>query len=121
MQIKHFTMFGQRVPDPMRPGRTALVGRLRSSGSVDPISFTNDAGEEVSVDPDRNGFYDVPHGVGQEMCRFRDKGTGFYEAGQVAEEVRLGNVDEPEPPRRSTKGRGKSAADEAGDITGPEG
>ena len=49
MQIKHFTMTQQRVPDPMRPGRTAFVGRLTPSGTT---VLTDDG---VSYEPDDNG------------------------------------------------------------------
>lgn len=97
MLIKHFSSFAQRVPDPMRPGRTAKVGRLRASGSVDPITHPDPSGEgeDIEVWPDENGWYDVPHEVGVQLTRFRDQGSGFYEHGAVADEAALGNIEGP--------------------------
>jgi hypothetical protein len=123
--IQHFNMKGRRVPDPMRPGRTSIVGYLSASGNSE-LSYTDPvSGEEVVAHPDSNGWIEVPHEVGVVLCRFRNRGSGFYTPDDIDDSVRLGQFDgtpppaaEPAPRRRST--HSKAAAEEAADIVGPE-
>lgn len=89
MFIQHFTMFPSRVADPMRPGRTAEVGVLRPSGNT---ALSHESG---TYEPDENGWIEVPHEVGVELCRFRNRGSGYYTPAEVDEQVRLGFVDVP--------------------------
>lgn len=99
MQIKHFTMFYRRVPDPMRPGRTSPVGVLRASGN------TSLSHKGTVYEPEADGWIEVPHHVGEELRRFRAGGSGFYTRAEVDEEQRLGNVEpEPDRPRRRPRG-----------------
>ena len=112
MLIQHFTMKGRRVPDPMRPGRTSLVGYLSQSGNsglsyIDPVSE-----EEVEAKPDENGWIDVPHQVGLDLCRFRNAGSGFYTPEEIDESVRLGQIDDAPPAPEPTR-RGRNVAAEA--------
>lgn len=96
MHIKHFTMTPQRVPDPMRPGKSATIGRLTDSGNS---SLSH---QGVNYEPDENGWFEVPLEVGTELCKFRVKGSGFYTPGEVVDQVRLGameNADAPVPPK----------------------
>lgn len=105
MQIKHFAMSGRRVPDPMRPGRTAVVGVLRSSGN------TSLSHQGKTYEPASDGWFEVPHEVGVELCRYRASGSGFYTRAEVDEETRLGNVEADEAPRRGPGRPRKSEAD----------
>jgi hypothetical protein len=104
MRIQHFTMRHRRVPDPMRPGRTASVGYLVPSGTS--------AISGLDVTPDADGWLDVPHEVAQELCSFRDHGSGFYTEGEIDEEVRLHRVEIPTPerPKRRTAAREDESA-----------
>lgn len=102
MFIKHFRLSYQRVPDPQRPGRTAQVGRLSDSGN----SGLSHGG--INYEPDDNGWFDVPHDVGLDLCKFRANGSGFYEAGEVVDQVRLGALeesDQPAPPKSRRSAR----------------
>jgi hypothetical protein len=89
MFVQHFTMTTKRVPDPMRPGRTAPVGVLVPSGNTS-ISHGG-----KSFAPDDSGWVEVPHEVGVHLCSFRHNGSGFYTPAEVDEQVRLGFVDGP--------------------------
>ncbi len=101
MLIKHFTMTGVRVPDPLRPCRTAVLGRLQASGNS-ALSYVDEAGERVEAKPNRGGWFEVPHEVGTALCKIRTGGSGFRSPGEVEEELRLGLVDdEPTPPKAS--------------------
>jgi hypothetical protein len=104
MHIKHFTMNGQRVPDPLRPGRTAIVGRLTESGNT---SLSHDGTE---YEPDENGWINVPHEVGLDLIKFRDKGSGFYTPGDVVDQVRLGALEDADQPV-AVKAPAKKAAE----------
>ena len=98
MLVQHFTMKTRRVADPMRPGRTAAVGYLSASGNSSHSYIDPHTEEEVTVSPDRNGWLDVPHEVGIEVCRFRNKGSGFYTPEEIDDTVRLGQFEGDAPP-----------------------
>lgn len=105
MHIKHFTMFLQRVPNPMHPNRPVSQGKLAASGTT---SLSHDG---VTYEPDENGWFDVPHEVGVELCKFRVSGSGFFQPHEVADAVRLGSLDEPDvPAEQKPKAEKKPAA-----------
>lgn len=108
MLIRHFDPFGRRVPDPMRPGRTALVTELRPSNTT-ALQYTDASGEVVTLEPRPDGWFTVPHDVGMALCRYRTPGGFFsdgevdekYRLGMITEEVRPQTVQEPPPRRRA--------------------
>lgn len=93
MLIQHFTMKGRRVPDPMRPGRTSVVGYLTASGNSELAYTDPNTGDEVTATPDEQGWLEVPHEVGVAICRHRQNGSGFYTPAEIDESVRLGHMD----------------------------
>lgn len=115
MLIQHFTMKGRRVPDPMRPGRTSVVGYLTASNNSS-LSYNDENGDDVEVKPDKNGWLDVPHEVGEELRKFRNQGSGFYSPEEIDDSVRLGAFEgeapavEPEKPRNSGNSGGSTPA-----------
>lgn len=109
MLIQQFTMKGRRVPDPMNPGRTAIVGYLSAAGNTE-LAYTDPAtGEDATAHPDENGWLDVPHEIGTQLCSHRQSGSGFYTPEEIGDEVRLGTF-EGEPPRVSEPKRESKAA-----------
>lgn len=97
MLIQHFSMQTRRVPDPMRPGRTSKVGYLTASNNSE-LSYTDPhSEEEVTAYPDENGWIEVPHEVGQQLCGFRQAGSGFYTPAEIDDTVRLGQFDGSAP------------------------
>jgi hypothetical protein len=109
--IQHFTMKGRRVPDPLRPGRTAVVGYLASSGNSE-VSYADPAtGKSVKAHPDDQGWVDVPFEVGTQLCRFRNQGSGFYTPEEIDENVRLGSAERPARPERRPAPKGGRSAE----------
>lgn len=51
-----------RVPDPLRPGRTAIIERLEDAGAT---SISHHSGGEFKVGDD--GFFDVPADVAKDL------------------------------------------------------
>ncbi len=96
MFLKLFRENPVRVPDPLRPGRTAIVPTLVAAGSG-PIS---DGGS--TFEPDADGWIEVPEDVGGRLHRFRfPGGERFCTPHEVNEEVRLGRAA-PTSRRKST-------------------
>ena len=92
MHIKHFSAFTQQVPDPLHPGRPARIQRLMPSGA----ESMSHGGETYTAD--ENGWFDVPHEVGTELCQFRQNGSGFRTPAEVMDQVRLGAMDDADLP-----------------------
>lgn len=108
MFIKQFRSTWVRVPDPMRPGRRALEERLVPTGTT---ALSHPSGE---YEADRDGWIEVPHDVGVQLCAFASRDphggavTRFYTPAEVNEQVRLGaldesNADAPAPKARRTR------------------
>jgi hypothetical protein len=112
VHIQHFTKSYEAVPDPLRPSRSAQVGRLLPSGNTSYTYSVN--GRTVSVEPDENGWLEVPEEVGREACRYRQNGSGFYTPGEVAQLTQLGVVKAPVPPPSAGRrpARAKAASDD---------
>lgn len=76
-----------RVPDPMRPGRTALVEKLEDAGAT---SISHPAGDFTAGD---DGFFDVPPEVAADLLGrvhpggFRFLPEGAIEAGLIKPRV----------------------------------
>lgn len=106
MLIRHFDPFGRRVPDPMRPGRTAVVTELRPSSSTS-LTYTDESGTEFTIPPRSDGWFDVPEEVGRRLCRHRTAGSrgigggGFYTDAEVDDKYRLGIIAEQVSPDRT--------------------
>lgn len=116
MLIRHFDPFGRRVPDPMRPGRTAVVTELRPS-KTSTITYVDADGETVLVQPRRDGWFEVPEDVGQRLCQHRTPGHGvggggFYTEAEVDEKYGLGVITEPVAPA-AERPRPRRKADDA--------
>ena len=87
MFIKLFRAHGVRVPDPLRPGRSAVVPPLVAAGTA-PFE---DAG--VTYAPDDDGWVEVPEELGARLRQFRfPGGERFCTPTEVNEEVRLGRA-----------------------------
>lgn len=100
MYLKHYHPFAKRVPDPMRPGRTAVVTERRDSGATE-LTYVDESGKTVRVQPDEAGWFDVPdHATAERLRKFRHGGGGWFAPDEVDEDVSLGRITEP--PRRPT-------------------
>jgi hypothetical protein len=120
MHLKFFAAFPRRVPDPMRPGRTATVHELRDAKGTG-YHYTDKAGNPVKLTPDAQGWVEFPHEVGLEVQRFRGVGgAGWYTPAEVDEEVELGTILEDvtapvdtsadDTPRRAPRARKAATA-----------
>ena len=95
MFIKRFRRGFEAVPDPLHPARTVQRPILKAV-PVSSFVYRDDAGNRVEAVPDRDGWFDVPEALGVQHCKFRTpEGEGFYPETDVAEERRLGRVEEP--------------------------
>lgn len=97
MHLKFFTAVPQPVPDPMRPNRTVNVTRLRDACASSHVDENG-----VTYKPDENGWFDFPQDVADRLRRFRNKGSGWFAEGEIADAVRLGRAerDTDDRPRR---------------------
>ena len=103
MYLKHYTAVPQYVPDPMRPGRSARISRLVDSG----VSRHCEPGQVFEADD--NGWFDFPQDVAERLRRFRTDGSGWFGQAEVADQVRLGaldQIDQPAPRRDEPARRG---------------
>lgn len=98
MFIKRFRRGFEAVPDPLHPARTVQRPILKSV-PVASFVYRDAHGKRVELSPDDQGWFDVPEELGNQQCAFRTpEGDGFYPEHDVAEERRLGRVDEPKRP-----------------------
>lgn len=98
MHLKMFRTVKVRVPDPFRPGKRTFEDRLLPTEAT----HINHGGQEFTADED--GWFDVPHDVGQWLLSFRaQNGEQFYTPDQVDEQVRLGMVAPDGPPARARR------------------
>ncbi len=107
MYIKRFRRGYEAVPDPLHPARTVNRPILKPSAATSLVYRDPLTNERVELVPDAEGWFDVPHEVGNDLCRFRTpEGEGFYPEQDVAEERRLGRLEEePREPARRGPGR----------------
>ena len=94
MHLKHFNAVPQAVPDPMHPNRTVNVTRLIESGTH------RHAEPDCTYDADENGWIDFPHDVAERLRKFRNRGSGWFGVGEIADAVRLGTLTEMDQPAR---------------------
>lgn len=96
MYIKFFTAVSQPVPDPLRPNRRVNTTRLQPTPS--PLRRG-----DVVYEPAEDGWVEVPEELGREMCSYRNRESGWYAEGSVADAVRFGALDAPDRPRPAAK------------------
>lgn len=95
MHLKFYHAVPQEVPQPNHPGRTTRVFRL-----VD-AAVSSHAEDGHVYHPDENGWFDFPLDVAERLQRFRSgryHRDGWYAEGTVADQVRLGALDEMDRP-----------------------
>lgn len=96
MYLKHYTAVPQFIADPMHPGRPARITRLIESG------MSSHAEPDQTYEADANGWFDFPMEVGERLRRYRHKGSGWFAEGEVADQVRLGALDQMDRPARES-------------------
>ena len=92
MFLKHYTAVPQMVPDPMHPGRAARITRLVDSG------VSVHAEEDRVYEADTNGWFDFPQEVAERLRSFRNRGSGWFGQAEVADQIRLGTLDQMDRP-----------------------
>lgn len=99
MFLKQIRAYTVRVPDPMRPGRTAPVEKTADAHAVS-ISH---GGKTYSAND--AGYFDVPADVGAALLSLR-----YPDGGRYATPAELG--EDPEPVDRPHRGRPRKTADD---------
>lgn len=114
MFLKHYTAIPQFVTDPLHPGRSVKIARLIESG----VTCHVDNGHVYEADA--NGWVDFPLPLAQQLRTFRNRGSGWFGQAEVADQVRLGamdQMDQPVPVKQETPEprRGRPRRDESGE------